>query len=62
MNSKWILRNRYYRQSNLSNDDIISKRPGLETGVKNDSFWSEMGQDLKNRVAHPPGPNQFSGS
>ena len=64
MNSKWILGNRYCRQCNLTNDDIISKRQSLETGVKKDSFWSEMGQDLKNRAAHshqeipgvPPGP------
>ena len=25
--------------SNLSNDHIISKRPCLKTGVKNDIFW-----------------------
>ena len=24
--------------SNLSNDDIISQRPGLERGVENDTF------------------------
>ena len=29
--------------SNLSNDDIIIKRPGLKTGVKNVIFWSEIG-------------------
>ena len=28
-NSKWILRNLFCCCSNLSNDDIISKRPGL---------------------------------
>ena len=27
----------------LSNDDIISSRPCLKTGVKNDFFWSEIG-------------------
>ena len=27
--------------------------PGLKTGVENDIFWSEMGQDLENRAAHP---------
>ena len=40
--------------SNLSNGDIISAlRPSsLKTGVKNDIFWSEIG-DLENRAAHP---------
>ena len=41
-NSKWILRNLFCWCSNLSNDDIISKRPGLKTGVKNDIIWSEQ--------------------
>ena len=27
--------------------------PGLKTGVEKDIFWSEMGQDLENRAAHP---------
>ena len=27
----------------LSNDDIISSRPCLKMGVKNDFFWSEIG-------------------
>ena len=43
INLKWILRNLFGWCSNLSNDDIISKRPGLKTGVKNDIFWSEIG-------------------
>ena len=29
--------------SNLSNDEIISQRPDLKTGVKNDIYWSETG-------------------
>ena len=30
-------------RSNLSNDNIISaKRPGLKTGMENDSFWPEI--------------------
>ena len=37
----------------LSNDDIISSKPGLKTGVKNDIFWSDIGSDLENRAAHP---------
>ena len=64
-NSKWILGNLFCCCSNLSNDDIISERPGLrigmdfrgapglKTGVKNDNFWSKIGSDLENRVAHP---------
>ena len=32
-NSKWILRNLFCCCSNLSNDDIISKRPGLRMGM-----------------------------
>ena len=27
----------------LSYDEIISQRPGLKTGVKNDVFWSDIG-------------------
>ena len=32
-NSKWILRNLFCCWSNLSNHDIISKRPGLRVGM-----------------------------
>ena len=54
-NSKWILGNLFCCCSNLSNDDIISERPGLiigmdfrgapglKTGMKNDIFWSKIG-------------------
>ena len=42
-NLKWVLRNLFCAFSNLSNDEIISQRPGLKTGVKNDIFWSEIG-------------------
>ena len=34
-NSKWILRNLFCCCSNLSNDDIISLRPGLRMQGKN---------------------------
>ena len=34
VNLKWILRILFCWRSNLSNNDIISQRPGLETGVK----------------------------
>ena len=38
-NLKWVLRNFFCAFSNLSNDEIIiSQRPGLKTGVKNDIF------------------------
>ena len=37
--SKWILRNHFGCCSNLSNDDIISYRPGVKTGVENNIFW-----------------------
>ena len=37
------------KQANLSNDDVISQRPGLKTGVKNDIFWSEI--DLSHTAA-----------
>ena len=52
-------------RSNLSNNNLISalkarsengygfKRSGRKTGVENDIFWFEIGQDLKNRMAHP---------
>ena len=58
-NSKWILlafRSPYglLSRSNLSNDDIISKRPGLKTGVENDIFcWCEIGSGLESRAVHP---------
>ena len=40
---EWILRNIFCCCFNLSNDDIISYRPGLKTAVKNNIFWSEIG-------------------
>ena len=42
-NSNWILR----ISAVLSNDDIISSKPGLKTGVKNDIFWSEIGSGFR---------------
>ena len=42
-NSKWILR----ISAVLSNDDIISSKQGLKTGVKNDIFWSEIGSGFR---------------
>ena len=33
--------------SNLSNDNIISKRPGMKTGVKNAIFGSEIGSGFQ---------------
>ena len=40
-------------RSNLGNCEIISaQRPGLKTGVENDTFWSEIGS-VENRAAHP---------
>ena len=42
-NLKWILRIFFCACSNLSNDEIISQRPDLKTGVKNDIYWSETG-------------------
>ena len=33
--------------SNLSNDNIISTRPGMKTGVKNAIFWSEIGSGFQ---------------
>ena len=41
-NSKWILRNRFCCCSNLSNNDIISQRPGLNKGVKSGIFLPEI--------------------
>ena len=57
-NLKWILRNFFCACSNLSNDEIISQRPGLKTGVKNDNFWSEIGSgfgELDATRECPPG-------
>ena len=31
------------RSNHTGNDDIISQRPDLKTGVKNGIFWSEIG-------------------
>ena len=52
-NSKWILTNLFCCSSNLSKDYVISYRAGLKKGVNNNFFWSERGQNLENRVAHP---------
>ena len=52
-NLKWILTNLFCCSSNLSKDYIISYRTGLKKGVNNHIFWSERGQNLENRVAHP---------
>ena len=52
-NSKWILTNLFCCSSNLSKDYVISDRAGLKKGVNNHIFWSERGQNLENRVAHP---------
>ena len=38
----------------LSNDDIISLKPGLKTGVKNDIFWSEIGSGFGEPAGTPP--------
>ena len=48
------MKNFFLLLSNLSNGDIISAlRPSsLKTGVKNDIFWSEIG-DLENRAVQP---------
>ena len=58
-NWKWILRSLYCYCSILSNDDIISSRSGLKTGVKNDVFWSEIGRHASTRIPwstpSPPG-------
>ena len=41
--------------SNLSNDDIISAlRPGLKSGVENNSFWSEIGSGFGKQSSTPP--------
>ena len=52
-----LLKPRYLNGDSLQGPLIIwtfEKRvPGLKTGVENDIFWSEMGQDLENRAAHP---------
>ena len=65
-NSKWILRNLFCCCSNLSNDDIISERPGLrigmdfrgapglKTGMKNDIFWSKIGSAFEEPGGTPP--------
>ena len=66
-NSKWIFRNLFCCCSNLSCDEIISRRPGLRTGVKNDIFWSEIRSGFgepggtpptKNSQEYPPGNKQ----
>ena len=38
--------------SNLTNDDIISYRPGLKTGVEIDIFWWHL--PTKNSQEYPP--------
>ena len=41
----------------LSNDDIISSRTGLKTGVKNDISWSEIGSGFWRTGRHAPTKN-----
>ena len=43
--------------SNLTNDDIISYRPGLKTGVEIDIFWWHL--PTKNSPGIPP-PGKLS--
>ena len=52
-NSKCIFRNLFSCCSNISNNDIIFKRPGLKTGVKNDILGLKRGQDFENSASHP---------
>ena len=44
--------------SNLTNDDIISYRPGLKTGVEIDIFWwhlpTKNSQEYPPRASYPP--------
>ena len=40
--------------SNLSNDDKISWRPGLKTGMKSANFWSELGSGFGELGSTPP--------
>ena len=40
--------------SYLTNNDIISSRAGLETGVENDMFWSETGSGFQDLGGTPP--------
>ena len=54
--------NNYFLLPFLSNDDIISQRPGLNSGCEKGIFWSEIESMLENRTAHsqefpavPPG-------
>ena len=51
---KWILRNLFCYFSNLSNDDKISWRPGLKTGMKSANFWSELGSGIGELGSTPP--------
>ena len=44
--------NNYFLLPFLINDDIISQRPGLNSGCENDIFWSEIESILKKRAAH----------
>ena len=50
-----ILEEFFCLRSNLSNDDIISAlRPGLKSGVENNSFWSEIGSGFGKQSSTPP--------
>ena len=48
------LKNVFCWRCKLSNDDIISQRSGLKTGVENDMFWSEIGPGFKTRGGTRP--------
>ena len=53
-NSKRLLRKLFCSCSNLSNDEIISLRLGLKTGVKSNNFWSETGSGFGEPIGPPP--------
>ena len=54
-NSTWIKKSFFFYCSNLSNDDVISSRPGLKTSAKNDFLfiWNTVRISRENRVASP---------
>ena len=55
MRIRYTLEEFFCLRSNLSNDDIISAlRPGLKSGVENNSFWSEIGSGFGKQSSTPP--------
>ena len=42
------------KSNHYGNNETISQRPGLKTGVNNDILWSEIGSEFRDPGGTPP--------